>query len=73
VLETTRLAVPPARADAVELLDEAASRTRLYFGHLNRVRAQQLAMKSATSAIQKKRARLRVVVVVDYKMKFEPL
>jgi hypothetical protein len=37
MLETISLAIPPDGADAVELLDEAASRARLYLGHLHSV------------------------------------
>jgi hypothetical protein len=72
-VRVTHNIVPPPRADAVELLDEATSRTHLYLGDLHRVRAQQLAIESATSTIREKRASSRVVHVVDCKMKFEAL
>lgn len=72
-VEFLRTLVPQDRPDAHEILTEASHRFMLYLGHVHRVKAQQLAQRRAMGTIKSERLHNRVVIVVDWKMKFEPL
>lgn len=72
-LENLLKFVPPDRPDAMEVIEEAKHRFILYYGHVHRVKAHQGALRMHMDRISTNRMYHRVLIVIDWKMKFEAL
>lgn len=72
-LEHLSLKIPADRDDAKEVVREAGKRFLLYFGHNHRVKVQQAALQDQLAQMKQGPMFHRVLIVMDWKMKFEPL
>lgn len=72
-LEHFRSLVPAARLDALEVLVEARLRFGLYVGHFQRAKRQQDAMTAHMQAIKLGIILRRVIIILSFKMKNEPI
>lgn len=72
LLELERI-IPPSRQDAKQVITDCRENFVQYYAHLHRVKMQQIQIARTVNDIVTNRKHERVVMLADYKMKFEPL
>lgn len=73
VLNEVKSYVPVERADALHIIEDSRNKFIRYYAHLHRVKTQQAAIESTAEEIAREKLYGRVIMLADYKMKFEAL
>lgn len=73
VIEQMETFLPSDRDDAKTLLGDVRIKFVQYYAHLHRAKAQQLEIEKNVADIVDNRIHNRVLMLADYKMKYEPI